>query len=741
MQTLDDTANSLRKHFGFDNFREGQREVIATILSGKDAVVVMPTGSGKSLCYQLPALMMEGATLVVSPLIALMKDQVDALQSRGLPATFINSAIPETEQRSRIDSLRRGEYKLVYVAPERFRSPRFNAALRSVNISLFAVDEAHCVSTWGHDFRPDYLRLKNVIESLGTRTLALTATATPYVRSDIIQQLGLKSPQTFVSGFDRPNLSIEVVHTQREREKIARIRRIARSHDGSGIIYTSTRKAVEQVGSSLRDLGLSVATYHAGMSDAQRIRAHEDFMTGRKQMIVATNAFGMGIDKPDIRFVVHYQMPGSIEAYYQEIGRAGRDGLPSSCLLLFNYADKNTHDFFIEGSYPSTSLIKDVYDALVATGLKRIELSASEIAKQADERNEMAINSALYLLERAGHIERIATVTNLAERSKRNRTILMLDDSPVTSLRINHNDVARRGDLERRKLREMIEFCYTENCFRAYILDYFGDRSHTRKCGTCGNCGHLTPTRAASTEVPNSEVTEIQPRPLNADEMLRVRKILACAKRMKGRFGKKILANTLRGSASRNVLKARLNELSTYGLLKDMPHDDIMLFVEALVSAGCLTVSVGQYPTVSVTELGNRVMLEKEKVELSLPLKTSQAGSYSLDQDLDLENQPTQTMLATYHLYTRGLSLEDIAKGRDLTVGTVEEHLQKCLLAGLDVDVSRFVSMHDKTAIESVIQQHGTESLKAIRDALPERITYAMIRFILAANRRASKKE
>jgi ATP-dependent DNA helicase RecQ len=626
MQSFDDPTLSLRKHFGFEEFREGQREVITTILSGQDAMVVMPTGSGKSLCYQLPAMMMTGATLVVSPLIALMKDQVDALQARGLPATFINSAINEAEQRSRIEALRRGQYKLVYVAPERFRSPRFNAALRSINISLFAVDEAHCVSTWGHDFRPDYLRLKNVIEELGkTCTLALTATATPYVRSDIIQQLGLKTPQTFVSGFDRPNLSIEVVHTQREREKITRIKRLAKSHDGSGIIYASTRKAVEQVGTNLREQGLSVVMYHAGMSDGQRIKAQEDFMTGRKQMIVATNAFGMGIDKSDIRFVAHYQMPGSIEAYYQEIGRAGRDGLPSTCLLLFNYADKNTHDFFIEGSYPNGTLVKNVYDALVETRLKRIELTASELSKRAGEKNEMAVNSALYLLERAGHIERTTIGPNRTEPgARRNRTIVMLDDPPAKTLRTNQTDVIRRGDLERRKLREMIEFCYTEYCYRAYILDYFGDRHHARHCGTCGNCrpgGSISssPLTAEETATPVLDISGVSPRPIDADELLRVRKILACAKRMKGRFGKRVLAGTLRGSTSRVVMSAKLNELSTYGLLKDMQQDQLLMFVEALVAARCLLVSKGQYPTVSITELGNRVMLEQESVELSLP--------------------------------------------------------------------------------------------------------------------------
>src|SRR5215210_480251 len=382
MHSHTDAISSLRKHFGFDDFREGQGEVIGSILEGKDAVVVMPTGSGKSLCYQLPAMILDGVTLVVSPLIALMKDQVDALHARGLPATFINSSISETEQRVRIESLRRREQKLVYIAPERFRSRRFTSALQSIPISLFAVDEAHCISTWGHDFRPDYLRLKGVIKSLGkVQTLALTATATPYVRSDIIQQLGLDRPQTFVSGFDRPNLSIEVIHTEKEKEKIARIRSLAKKIPGSGIIYASTRKAVEQVGNKLKAVDLRVSTYHAGMTDSLRVKAQDDFMSGRTQMIVATNAFGMGIDKPDIRFVVHYQMPGSIEAYYQEIGRAGRDGLPSTCVLLFNYADKNTHDFFIEGSYPDISVIKQVYDSLAATGLKKIDLSTQEIAR------------------------------------------------------------------------------------------------------------------------------------------------------------------------------------------------------------------------------------------------------------------------------------------------------------------------------------------------------------------------
>jgi ATP-dependent DNA helicase RecQ len=789
MHSIAAALTSLRQHFGFADFRAGQREVIAAILEGKNAVVVMPTGSGKSLCYQLPALMFEGATVVVSPLIALMKDQVDALRARGLPATFINSSVDEREQWSRIDALRRREYKLVYVAPERFRSSRFLEAIKSISVSLFAVDEAHCISTWGHDFRPDYLRLKQVVQALngnggggGVQTIALTATATPYVRSDIIQQLGLIKPETFVSGFDRPNLTIDVVHTEKEREKLARIKRLAKTHDGSGIIYAATRKAVEQVALQLQGQGLSVSAYHAGMGDAARVKAQEDFMTGRTQMIVATNAFGMGIDKADIRFVAHYQMPGSIEAYYQEIGRAGRDGLPSSCVLLFNYADKNTHDFFIEGSYPSAEMVRNVYSVLLATRLKRIELSAAEIAKRAGVRNEMAVQSTLYLLERAGHIHRLANAKNFGAKdtaanppwatntgtasartagvspaaatphstgqkpSRGPRAILMLDNVRPEKLRVTPADVERRAAQERRKLREMIEFCYTEYCYRAHILDYFGDRHHARQCGTCGNC---TSGSYASTPLTDAEMSTISPvasrnrdrkmsagpiaaaRALNEDESLCVRKILACAARMKGRFGKNTLAATLRGSAAKHVMQAHLNELSTYGLLKEMRQEDIMVYIDGLQRADCLRVSAGAYPTVAITELGERVMREQEQIELALTNPEQE----------DEEPLLSPTALQTFTLFRNGYSVADIAKQRELVTNTIEGHLVECIAAGLPVDLTRLVSDSDRAQIEKAIAEQGSEKLKPIGESLPESITYNMIRFVVAARERSNKPD
>ena len=338
----------LKRVFGYDSFREGQREIIDAILSGRDALGVMPTGSGKSICYQVPALSLPGCALVVSPLISLMKDQVAALKQAGVAAAYLNSSLTERQMDIALGNLAGGQYKLIYVAPERLLTPRFLSLCRALPISMVAVDEAHCISQWGQDFRPSYLDIPQFIAALPSRPrlCAFTATATHRVRGDIQRLLSLRAPYTLVTGFDRPNLRFFV---ERPRERMAALFRLLDEHDGqSGIVYCATRKAVEQVSQALKARGLSATRYHAGLSDAERQKNQEDFSYDRARVMVATNAFGMGIDKADVRFVIHFNMPKDIESYYQEAGRAGRDGDAADCVLLFGKADVATQRFLID---------------------------------------------------------------------------------------------------------------------------------------------------------------------------------------------------------------------------------------------------------------------------------------------------------------------------------------------------------------------------------------------------------
>ncbi len=340
----------LKQYFGYTSFRPGQHEVIQTLLDGRDCLAIMPTGAGKSICFQLPALMMPGVTLVISPLISLMKDQVDSLVNQEIPATYINSQCTFEEAKARFAAIRAGRVKLVYISPERLENEFFTSFMQSLPISMFIIDEAHCVSQWGHDFRPSYCAIKDWIAALPRRPVvgAFTATATEKVKEDMMTLLGLEKERIFIGGFDRPNLYFRVVRTNRKLDFA--LAYVQQHQEDSGIIYAATRKEVDRVYEELTRRGIRAGCYHAGLSDDVRRTMQDAFTYDRLQVIVATNAFGMGIDKSNVRYVIHYQMPKNIESYYQEAGRAGRDGAPGECILLFSRQDIMIQKFLIEQS-------------------------------------------------------------------------------------------------------------------------------------------------------------------------------------------------------------------------------------------------------------------------------------------------------------------------------------------------------------------------------------------------------
>ena len=605
-----DARAILRERFGFEEFRPAQREVIDLVLSGKSVLSVMPTGSGKSLCYQLPALMLPGLTLVVSPLIALMKDQTDHLDKLGVPAAVINSTVRRDLQRDRLDQAASGEIKLLYIAPERFQNEEFTSAIRKLNVSLFAVDEAHCVSLWGHDFRPDYLRLRRAITNVGNPpVVALTATATPAVRSDILKQLGIEGAPEIVSGFDRPNLYLEVCEVGTVSEKAREIVQLC-TWGRTGIIYAGTRRNVEDIHRSLRRHNIDAVAYHAGLSVNDRKAVQERFMSGETGIIVATNAFGMGIDRPDVRFVVHADIPDSLEAYYQEVGRAGRDGQPARGLLLFNYADKWIPELFIDASHPPADFLRQVFGRLLAAGEPVI---IGDRWRQVSARMDQKFHSAVTILHRAGYVERVHTAAGSGVR------ILRPKDREL--LEFNFEDLERRREFEHRKFRVMLDYAsrFKRHCYRSFVLRYFGEWSRVKDCGNCSRCAPSKRERVAATvqpvEVAPSPLPERQSKQPTADSTVVALKILSCILRAREQVGREKVAKILAGSNDASV--QAFKNLTTYGILPEYSIRSLVGIIDFLIGEGYIDPGEGFRPTVRVTTKGRQFL--KERPPIAIP--------------------------------------------------------------------------------------------------------------------------
>jgi ATP-dependent DNA helicase RecQ len=561
-------TKALKEKFKLDSFRTGQLESIKNIMTGHHTLLVMPTASGKSLCYQLPALLSEGLTLVISPLISLMKDQVDSLNSIGIAATSINSSFTPREQLKRIAGMQCGEYDLVYIAPERLESSVFQEALDCLQVDLLAIDEAHCISRWGYDFRPSFQHIPAAWKKVGEPViLATTATATPRVQQDIKQQLSAGAMDIMVQGFNRPNLYFEVQQTKTDYDKEKTLKEIFENFSkGSAIVYVGTQNEAEEICSMIEtEVGLTTTYYHAGIEREKRKRIQKDFLQNRIQIMVATNAFGMGIDKPDIRLVVHYRIPDAVESYYQQAGRAGRDGKPARCVLLFNNTDRQLQHYFINNETLAETEVYRLYDLIRQSppGDKENPLPVGRSAhcnieqlQVASRLNETKFKIAVNILEAAGWVE------NLGMRNQKQYFKIKPEDYLALDKQISSQQNRRREKFDR--LQKMVAYADINlNCRRSYILHYFGEEYEPAQGNCCDCCdGERKITEKCLTE---SEKT-----------------ILFAVEKLGQKMKERRLALILSGSESEDIL-SKYGELKIYGTMASMKPAEILDCIKTML--------------------------------------------------------------------------------------------------------------------------------------------------------------
>ena len=715
---LQQASELLKKYFGYQSFREGQEAIIENILSGRDLLAIMPTGGGKSLCYQLPALVMEGTALVISPLISLMKDQVDTLKQAGIAAAFINSTLTWAELKEIVYQAENNNYKLLYVAPERLESENFIELIKNIKISMIAVDEAHCVSQWGHDFRPSYLKIKKLREILGNfKVSAFTATATSEVKEDIVNLIGLKEHFEIITGFDRENLKFEVVKTNKKMQYLLNY---ANENKGKcGIIYCLTRKITDSVCANLIEAGHKAASYHAGMSNNERTKNQDDFLFDNLDIIVATNAFGMGIDKLDIRYVIHYNMPKNIESYYQEAGRAGRDGEESDCILLYSPQDTVMNNFLIENS-PGENKTGD-YEKLrdMVNYCNTDKCLRKQLISYFD--NDYNIDNC----NNCGNcLNETESQDITIETQKILSCIYRMDQRFGTNTVI---DVLRGSNNKRIKSLNFHKLS-TYGIMKEYSKETLRDMiSHLVSGGYINIVGN---------QYPILNISSLGYSVLKGKEEVKIKKVFSKKAETLNYVHDNDLFEILRSLRKEISEKLKLPPFIVFSdaTLKEMSIKYPLKESDLLKISGVGEFKAGKYGDLFIEKIKDYV--EKNNIDVKkIPEAVKLSEEKKKDKKSEKKVKKTDSPIVSYNLYKEGKNVKEIAEERGLSPRTIEDHLINCAKLGLEINYSDFLQAEKEELIINAYKKIGGDKLKPIKEALPEDITYTEIRFALIRKR------